>query len=187
MPSSRSTAKLLKGSCPRTSSSRWNSADEDDVSLLDIAQIGQVLMNLATNARDAMPNGGRSHHHHRSGHPRRGVQEDSRVREAGQYALISVSDTGVGMDERPMARIFDPFFTTKEVGKGTGLGLSSVYGIVKQHGGYITVDEHALLKGTTFDIYLPLVDTRTATAAVGRRRGQGRFRDDPRRRRRRRT
>jgi two-component system cell cycle sensor histidine kinase/response regulator CckA len=132
--------------------------------MLDVAQIDQVLMNLATNARDAMPNGG-------SLTIRTDVVKlDGTFKNthgfgrSGAYAQLSVSDSGVGMDEKTMARIFDPFFTTKEVGKGTGLGLASVYGIVKQHGGYITVKSE-LLQGTTFDIYLPLVETTIPSVA----------------------
>ena len=121
----------------------------------DAGQIEQVMMNLATNARDAMPSGGKliittevnefdevSAHQH-------GLER------AGTYALIAVSDTGVGMDERTRQHIFEPFFTTKELGKGTGLGLSMVYGIIKQHNGQIIADSEAG-KGTTFRIYLPL-------------------------------
>jgi PAS domain S-box-containing protein len=127
------------------------------VIMLDVAQIDQVLMNLATNARDAMPQGGSL-----------AIKTDvTRLDEAfrkthgfgapGAYVRLSVSDSGLGMDRRTIERIFDPFFTTKEVGKGTGLGLASVYGIVKQHNGYITV-KSKVSKGTTFDIYLPLVE-----------------------------
>jgi PAS domain S-box-containing protein len=118
----------------------------------------QVFMNLATNARDAMPEGGLLTiktevviiddsfvHLHRRG-------------EAGRYALISFSDTGTGMDETTRLRVFEPFFTTKEVGKGTGLGLSTAYGIVHQHEGFITVYSE-LGEGTSFRIYLPLFDT----------------------------
>ena len=129
-------------------------SDEDCFVMADSHQIMHVLMNLATNARDAMPNGGSLNICTDI------VEMDDAFRrahgfgETGKYVLISFSDTGVGMDEDTRLRIFDPFFTTKEVGKGTGLGLASMYGIVKQHNGYIDVDS-APGKGTTFKIYLP--------------------------------
>ncbi len=122
----------------------------------DIGQIGQVLINLATNARDAMPAGGvlsveislmELDHSFVKAHGY-GVP--------GQYALMSVSDTGIGIGEEIRKKIFDPFFTTKDTGKGTGLGLSIVYGIVKQHNGYINVYSEPG-KGTAFRIYLPTV------------------------------
>ena len=122
----------------------------------DSGQIEQVLMNLAANSRDAMPSGGtlsimtevadldadfiRTHGY---GGP-------------GRYARLSISDSGAGMDETTRKRLFEPFFTTKEVGKGTGLGLSIVYGIIKQHNGYINVYSEPG-EGTTFNIYLPLI------------------------------
>ena len=125
--------------------------------MADKGQIEQVLMNLVTNARDAMPKGGslaidvsysvmdeKFVHAHGFGEP-------------GCYACISVTDTGQGMDKDTSKKIFEPFFTTKEVGKGTGLGMAIIYGIVKQHNGYINVYSETGI-GTTFRIYLPLIN-----------------------------
>ncbi|MBI5469136.1 MAG: PAS domain S-box protein [Deltaproteobacteria bacterium] len=131
-----------------------------DLSVMaDSGQIEQVLVNLATNARDAMPSGGALTI---STGPV-DIDEDFIAShgygELGSYALITVRDTGTGMDADTKSKIFDPFFTTKAVGKGTGLGLSIVYGIIKQHNGYITVSSEPG-KGAAFNIYLPAVRTR---------------------------
>ncbi|MRR57142.1 MAG: PAS domain S-box protein [Deltaproteobacteria bacterium] len=139
---------------------------EDLYVMADSGKIEQVLMNLATNAKDAIPRDGTiiigtSRVSLNGGF----VQEHDYII-PGEYARISVSDTGCGMDEETKRKIFEPFFTTKEVGKGTGLGLSIVYGIVKQHNGFIEVHSEAGT-GTVFNIFLPLVEPDGESQAEG--------------------
>ncbi|WP_306536640.1 PAS domain S-box protein [Geobacter sp.] len=128
---------------------------EDPVIVADAVQIGQILMNFASNARDAMPEGGEFT-------IRTDVVESSNLapeladhQEAERYAVMTVSDTGKGMDDATSRRIFEPFFTTKEPGRGTGLGLSIVFGLVRQHNGVITVESEPG-KGTVFRVLFPL-------------------------------
>ena len=123
--------------------------------MADSAQMEHVLLNLATNARDAMPDGGRLSISVRNVTVTEGAEKSYDLPAHGNYALISVADTGMGIEKELLSRLFEPFYTTKEVGKGTGLGLSIVYGIVKQHNGSVLVNSEPG-KGTTFDIYLPL-------------------------------
>ncbi len=131
-------------------------AKSDLIVMADTTQIEQVLMNLATNARDAMPGGGKLTIHTDLAEIDDQFIEIYGYGKTGNYALICIEDTGHGMDSETKKRIFDPFFTTKEVGKGTGLGLAMVYGIIKQHDGYINVYTKPG-KGTTFNIYLPII------------------------------
>jgi PAS domain S-box-containing protein len=160
--------KMLRRLIPEDIDFRVKSAATGMIVMADKGQIEQVLMNLVTNARDAMPTGGiltieagpvvvddDTCYAHGFGIP-------------GRYARIAVEDTGCGMDEETREKIFEPFFTTKQVGKGTGLGLSIIYGIVKQHNGFITVDSLPG-RGTTFCVYLPLVDQeKQELSALGR-------------------
>lgn len=121
----------------------------------DPGQLEQVIINLGVNARDAMPGGGTLTVETRAISQADVRAMRSEILPIGDYALLSVSDTGTGIAKEHMAKIFDPFFTTKEVGKGTGLGLSTVYGIVKQSGGFIFAESEGG-QGTRFDIYLPV-------------------------------
>jgi CheY-like chemotaxis protein len=118
-------------------------------------------MNLATNARDAMPRGGRLYITTGKAVVEKGSQELYDLPAPGEYALISFADTGTGIEEESLGKIFEPFYTTKEIGKGTGLGLSLVHGIIKQHNGSILVKSE-MGKGTTFNIYLPLIEGHVA-------------------------
>jgi two-component system cell cycle sensor histidine kinase/response regulator CckA len=125
----------------------------------DAGQLEQVIMNLVVNAKDSMPEGGRLTVQSSDVTVRQNFREH-RFIQPGRYAVISVADTGHGMDKETQSRIFEPFFTTKEKGKGTGLGLSTVYGIVKQSNGYVFAQSE-LGAGTTFYVYLPRVEDST--------------------------
>ncbi len=130
-------------------------APEDLIVSANVGLLEQVLMNLSVNARDAMPEGGTLSIETASIQVDEKSAIDLGIGNPGKYAILKVSDTGVGIDEENIERIFDPFFTTKGVGKGTGLGLSIVYGIIMQHGGHISVSSEPG-GATVFTIYLPL-------------------------------
>jgi signal transduction histidine kinase len=126
---------------------------------VDPGQVQQIVLNLAVNARDAMPTGGTLAIQTRNATLDEPTPMSHSIADAGQYVVLTVSDDGTGMGAATLAQIFEPFFTTKPKGRGTGLGLSTVFGIVEQSGGYLRVAS-TLGHGTTFEIYLPAVNER---------------------------
>lgn len=149
----KATAKFLAQTILKRINVNLSLADVALVVCADPDMITQVLINLATNAADVMPEGGDMVIRTRSVFIENPYATDPGLK-PGSYVLMTVSDTGPGMDEETAAQVFDPFFTTKQIGKGTGLGLAAVYGILREHGGSVTcTSTHG--KGTTFRIYWP--------------------------------
>jgi len=146
--------KMLQRLLGETISLRFHAPPEIPLVQADTGMIEQILMNLAVNARDAMPQGGALTIGIQSIGIDDGYVQTHPEARAGSFICLAVRDTGCGMDSATMSRIFEPFFTTKEVGKGTGLGLATVYGIVKQHQGWIEVASEAG-KGTSFQVFFP--------------------------------
>src|SRR5439155_25675868 len=132
---------------------------------VDQGQFEQVIINLAVNARDAMPGSGTLTVRTANVHQERPLLRGHEAMPAGDYVLIEMADTGIGIPKENLARIFDPFFSTKEVGSGTGLGLSTVYGIVRQTGGFIFATS-APGRGAVFQIYLPRCDAADTVPAA---------------------
>lgn len=156
----RATRKLLERLLTEDIDLHTSLTSDNTTAMADKSQVDQILFNLVTNARDAMPEGGTLT-----------IETDVMYMDysfiaahgfgaPGRYVSISICDTGTGMDRQTREKIFEPFFTTKETGKGTGLGLATVYGIVKQHKGYITIYSK-LNEGTTFHVYLPAIKAVT--------------------------
>jgi PAS domain S-box-containing protein len=168
----RETAELLRGTIETTIVMETGLDPSSPVIEADASQIQQVLMNLCVNARDAMPGGGEL-----TITTKRLDTPDAFLRSipdgrGGSFVRIEIADTGIGIDRSIRGKIFDPFFTTKEKGKGTGLGLATVYGIVKNHNGFINV-ESEMGSGTTFSVYIPAVDKAAATVEEVESRPRG--------------
>jgi two-component system cell cycle sensor histidine kinase/response regulator CckA len=142
-----------------------------DLVRVDQGQLEQVIINLAVNARDAMPTGGKLAIRTANLNVAEPIQHGVETMPAGDYVLVEVSDTGIGIPKENLSRIFEPFFSTKEVGSGTGLGLSTVYGIVKQTGGFVFV-KSAPGEGASFSIYLPRWKGEKARATNGAAEGE---------------
>jgi two-component system cell cycle sensor histidine kinase/response regulator CckA len=152
--------KLLYRTIPRMIEIELVPADDLKTVNVDPGQMEQVLLNLAINARDAMPKGGRFTIETENVTLDEEYCNTHLEVKPGEYVLLQVSDTGLGMEKRILDHIFEPFYTTKEPSKGTGLGLAMVFGIVKSHGGHITCYSEPEA-GTTFKIYLPVLETMT--------------------------
>jgi len=154
-------SKMLECTIPKMIQIELHPAKDLRIINADSGQIEQIIMNLGINARDAMPDGGKLIFETKNAHLDEQYCKAHIGSRQGQYVLLSVTDTGHGMDEALQDRIFEPFFTTKETGKGTGLGLAMVYGIVKSHGGYITCDSKPG-QGTDFRIFFPVAGAKNA-------------------------
>ena len=150
--------ELFTRTLPKNTRVKLDLADDLHIISGDSSQLGQVIMNLTVNARDAMPDGGEITISTENLEVDQLLYTDNIQIKAGSYVLIRVSDTGCGMDVETLTHIFEPFYTTKDSGKGTGIGLSVVYGIVKNHNGYIFCNSEKD-KGTRFDLYLPALAT----------------------------
>ena len=162
----KQVSKLLERTIPKMISIECHLSEGLDFINAEPVQLEQTIMNLGINARDAMPDGGKLIFEVEN------VTLDEKYcrvhpgSSLGEYVLLSVSDTGHGMDKDTLERIFEPFYTTKETGKGTGLGLAMVYGIVKSHGGYITCESEPS-QGTTFRLYFPVLKTEVEGIVEG--------------------
>ncbi len=163
----RGVVELLSASIDKKIKIKTELCGENPCAKGDLNQLEQVLMNLCVNARDAMPGGGELSICSEVAHLDKKFVSKHLGATPGDYVRLSISDTGMGIDEETMAKIFDPFFTTKEQGRGTGLGLAMVYGVVKNHGGYISCHSR-LGKGTTFEVYLPLAQRALSQPRKGR-------------------
>jgi nitrogen-specific signal transduction histidine kinase/CheY-like chemotaxis protein len=163
----RGVEKLLVRLLPEDINLSVELDESEPVIMADISQIDRVFLNLATNSRDAMPAGGSFVIRTGTVLLDREFMDTWGYGEPGRYVLVSVSDTGKGFDEVTGKKIFDPFFTTKEEGKGTGMGLSNVYGIIRQHKGFINVYSEPD-RGTVFRIYLPAVEEGEAEGEAER-------------------